>query len=123
LHGVVALLGFSRRNVADGFEQPPVIEPVGPFECGELDGFEGAPGSTSMDDFRFIETVDRLGESVVVQSPTLPADSTGRRNTFHILASKELVECFGRCFPSESFSRPSVDGVSDGIKLFWSVPY
>jgi hypothetical protein len=37
-HGVVALLGFGRRDVADGFQQPAIVEPVDPFERGELDG-------------------------------------------------------------------------------------
>jgi hypothetical protein len=27
-HGVVALLGFGRRDVADGLQEPPVVEPV-----------------------------------------------------------------------------------------------
>ena len=37
-HGVVALLGFGRRDVADGLQQPAIVEPVDPFERGELDG-------------------------------------------------------------------------------------
>ena len=38
---VVARFGFGRRHVADGLEQPAVVEPVDPLERGELDGFEG----------------------------------------------------------------------------------
>jgi hypothetical protein len=37
-HGVVALLGFGRRDVADGLQEPPVVEPVDPFQCRELGG-------------------------------------------------------------------------------------
>ena len=37
-HGIVAFLGFGRRDVADGFQQPAIVEPVDPFERGELDG-------------------------------------------------------------------------------------
>jgi len=33
-HGVVALLGFGRRDVADGLQQPAIVEPVHPFQCG-----------------------------------------------------------------------------------------
>ena len=36
-HGVVALLGFGRRDVADGFQQPAIVEPVHPLSvanCG-----------------------------------------------------------------------------------------
>lgn len=40
---VVVLLGFGWWNVADGFQQAAVIDPVDPFQCGELDGFKVAP--------------------------------------------------------------------------------
>lgn len=63
---VVIRLGFSRRDVADGFEQTPVIEPVDPFQCCELDGFKGTPGSPPVDHFGLVESVDRFGERVVV---------------------------------------------------------
>jgi hypothetical protein len=43
-----------------------VIEPVHPFQRGELNGFNVSPRSASLDQFRLIETDDRLGERVVV---------------------------------------------------------
>jgi hypothetical protein len=42
-HGVVALPGFGRRDVADGLEEPSVVEPIHPFQGRELDGLEAAP--------------------------------------------------------------------------------
>ena len=39
-YGVIALLGFGRRDVADGREQPPIIKPVHPFEIGLFNGFK-----------------------------------------------------------------------------------
>ena len=39
-HGVVAFLGFGRRDVADGLQQPAIVEPVHPFQRRELDGLE-----------------------------------------------------------------------------------
>lgn len=39
-HSMVAVFGFCRWNVADGLQQPAMVEPVDPFERGELDGFE-----------------------------------------------------------------------------------
>ncbi len=39
-HGVVTLLGFGRRDVAGRLQKPRVVEPVHPFEGGELDGLE-----------------------------------------------------------------------------------
>ena len=44
-HGVVALLGFGWRYVADGLQEPSVVEPVDPFEGGELEGLEVPPWS------------------------------------------------------------------------------
>ena len=39
-HGVVAFLSFGRRDVADGLEEPPVVEPVYPFQGRELHRLE-----------------------------------------------------------------------------------
>ena len=74
-HGVVALLGFGRRDVADGLQEPPVVEPVHPFQRRELDGFERPPRSAPMDDLGLVEAIDRFGESVVVGI----ADAANRR--------------------------------------------
>ena len=64
--GVVAFLGFCRRDVADGLQEPPVVEPVHPFQGCELDGLERAPRPAPMNDLGFVQTVDGLGESIVV---------------------------------------------------------
>ena len=66
-HGEVALLGFGRRDEADGLQKPAIVEPVHPLEGCELDGLEGAPRSPSMDDLSLVEAVDRFGEGVVVR--------------------------------------------------------
>jgi hypothetical protein len=65
-HGVVAFLGFRRRDVTDGLQQAAIVEPVDPFQRRELDRLEAAPRPASMDDLRLVETVDRFGECVVV---------------------------------------------------------
>jgi hypothetical protein len=38
--GVISFLGFGWRDVADGLQQTTMIEPVYPFERGELNGLE-----------------------------------------------------------------------------------
>ena len=43
-HGIVACLSFRRRDVADGLQQPAIVEPVDPLQRRELDGLEGAHG-------------------------------------------------------------------------------
>jgi len=60
------LLGFGWRNVADGPKKPSMVEPVHPFECCELNGFEVAPLSSAMDDLGLVEAVDRFGQRIVV---------------------------------------------------------
>src|SRR3954465_9304599 len=65
-HGVVALLGFGRRYVADGLQEPPVVEPVDPFQRGELDGLEVSPWPAAMDHLGLVEAVDGFGESIVI---------------------------------------------------------
>jgi hypothetical protein len=42
--GIIPILGVGGRDISDRFEQSPVIEPIDPFQCGELDGFEVSPG-------------------------------------------------------------------------------
>ena len=61
---VVVGLGFGRRDVADRLEQAPIVEPVDPFEGGILYGLEAAPRAASVDDFRFVETVDGFGQAL-----------------------------------------------------------
>jgi hypothetical protein len=56
-HGVVAFLGFSRRDVADRLQQPAIVEPVHPFERCELDGFHGPPRSPPMDNLGLVEAI------------------------------------------------------------------
>jgi hypothetical protein len=38
---IILFFGFGRRDVADGFEQPTMVELVYPFERVVLDSFEG----------------------------------------------------------------------------------
>jgi len=38
--GVKSCFSFSRRDIADGREQAPVVEPVDPFERGVFHGFK-----------------------------------------------------------------------------------
>ena len=58
-HSIVGGFGLGGRYVADGLEQPTIVEPVDPFEGGILDRFERAPGTLPPDDLGLVETVDR----------------------------------------------------------------
>jgi len=65
-HGIVAFLGFGRRDVADGLQQPAIIEPVHPLQRRELDSLERPPWPAPVDDLGLVETIDGFGESIVI---------------------------------------------------------
>jgi hypothetical protein len=65
-HGIVLFLGFGWRDISYGLHKPSMVEPVHPFECCELNGFEVSPRPSSMNDLSLVKTVYRFCESVVV---------------------------------------------------------
>jgi hypothetical protein len=72
---IVARFRFVRRDIPDRLQQPSIVEPVDPFERGELDGLEAAPRPASVNDLGRVETVDRFSERVVLGV----ADAADRR--------------------------------------------
>lgn len=64
---IVCLLELHRRDVADRFEQAPVVEAINPLQCSEFDGFDIAPGTATINDLGFLQPVDRLSQGVVVR--------------------------------------------------------
>ena len=73
--GIVTCFGLGGWNSADRFEQASIVEPVDPFQRGELDGFQASPRAASPDHLGLVEAVDRLGQGVVVTV----ADAADRR--------------------------------------------
>ena len=71
---IVARFGLGGRDIADGFEQASVIEPVHPFQGGELDGPQAAPWPKAADYFGLVEGVDRFCQGVV--SPSALAEAS-----------------------------------------------
>ena len=71
-HGVISFFGFGWRYVADGLQKATVVEPIYPFQRGELHGFEVSPRSSPMDDLGLVKTIDRFGESVVITVADTP---------------------------------------------------
>ena len=63
---MVARFGLGGRNVADGFEQTPGVEPVHPIPGGVLDRLQRLPRTVAPDDLGLVEAVGGLGQSVVV---------------------------------------------------------
>ena len=66
LVGIVARLGLGGWDVADCLEETPVVEPVHPFEGGELDGLERLPGPAPPDHLGLEQADDALCQCVIV---------------------------------------------------------
>ena len=57
---------FGRRDITDRFEQSPVVEPVNPFQGGELHVVDVFPRPPSANHFGLVEPDDGFRERVVV---------------------------------------------------------
>src|SRR5690606_18708091 len=44
----------------------PVVEPIDPFQCSELDVLNVAPGTATMNDLGLVQSVDRLSQGAIV---------------------------------------------------------
>ena len=61
------VLGFGWRDAADVVVvEPSAVEPVDPFQGGELEVLEPPPGAAVADELGLVEPDDRLGQGVVV---------------------------------------------------------
>src|SRR5205807_6434028 len=63
---IVARFGLGGRHVSDWSEQATVVEPLDPFQGGELDKFQRTPRSPSADHLGLVKAVDALGQSIVI---------------------------------------------------------
>ena len=63
---IIRRLELRRRDVANRLEQPPVIEPVDPFQRCVFHGFQMSPWAATVNDLGFVEPDDGLGQCVVV---------------------------------------------------------
>ena len=53
-------------HVLTGAVEAPMVAPIHPFECRELDVVERAPGSFTVDVLGLVESVDGFCECVIV---------------------------------------------------------
>ena len=64
---VVEVFGFGWRDAAGVVVvEPAAVEPVDPFQGGELEVLEPSPGAAVADELGLVEPDDRLGQGVVV---------------------------------------------------------
>ena len=87
--GIVTLFSFGRRDVADGLQQPAIVDPIRPFQHCERDRLERPPRPVRMDDLGLIETVDGLSEHIVVAvaNASNRRPDTRLRQAFGIIAT------------------------------------
>jgi hypothetical protein len=52
---------LGRRDVADGLQEPAVVEPVDPLQGGVLDLVDALPGAAAADQFGLVRADDGLG--------------------------------------------------------------
>jgi hypothetical protein len=54
------------RDVADGFQEPAMVEPVDPLQGGVLDLVDALPWAARANQLGLVAADDRLGQRVVV---------------------------------------------------------
>ena len=67
---MVVCLSLGRRDIADGFQQPLMIEPSHPFKGSQFHGQLGFPRGFAVNQFSFVQAIDRLGQRVVIAVTT-----------------------------------------------------
>jgi hypothetical protein len=122
---VAARLGRDGRDVADRSEEPAVVEPVDPFESGELPRLEAAPGARPSKSRGLRETRGGSGpsktrlesrlsrlDSQMVSSGLSSGDRGGGGRTGRTPGRRMSPPRHGRARPPRS-PRPRCDPLSD----------
>ena len=68
-HGVISFFSFGWWDIANPLQQPPVIEPIDPFQRREFNGLEVPPRPIPMNDLSLVKPVDGFCERVVIRIP------------------------------------------------------
>jgi hypothetical protein len=59
-------LELGRRHIANGLQEPAVVEPVDPLQRGVLDLVEALPRPAAANQLGLVQPNDRLGQGIVV---------------------------------------------------------
>ena len=103
-------LGFrlGGPDISDRLQEPPVVEPVDPFEGGELDRLEAAPRSPASDQLGLEEPDDALGQRVVVAVADAADRPDRSERRFGMLITTSFAEVLRRTLESTQYtSEPS----------------
>ena len=66
---IEVLFSLCWRDVSDGAQQAPVVEPIDPAEGGHFQILHVAPRTLTMNELGFVEPVDRFSQGVVIRIP------------------------------------------------------
>ena len=114
---IVGRFVLCRRDVVEGFEETPVVEPVDPGQHRELDGVDAAPRPALANDFGLEEPDDAFRERVVVRvtdAPHRPLDS-GLGQPLGI-ANREVLHASIAVVDQAVRARPRVERLLEGIE-------
>ena len=121
---IITRFGLGRGNISDRLQQSPVVEPVDPFQRGELNLFNLTPRPQSPDHLGFVKTVDRLRESIVVgvseaADRWLHAGVFQTRCVFHCNILNASVAMMNEAASGDrlSVTQRLFEGVEDGWRL------
>jgi len=78
---IVAGFGLGGWDIADRLEKPAVVEPVHPFEGGELHCLGVTPGPAAVDHLGLEQSIDRFGEREVEHGETTTSLSKGKEHS------------------------------------------
>ena len=87
---VVGNLQFDGWYVAAVFVEAVVVEPVDPCSGGQLYFLDGPPGLAWSDQLGLVQSVDRLGQRVVIRSPIEPMDGTSPERLARSVKAQEV---------------------------------
>src|SRR3954468_14808544 len=139
--GIVTRFRLGWRHVPDRLEQAAVVEPVDPFERGELHRLEGPPGTAPVDHLGLVEAVDGLREGVVkavadaadrglnagLGQPFGVADRDvllGFKWSSHtcVRRPQRFVKGLGGRSPAQGLAWPAIEGCSHRREVVRTVP-
>ena len=64
--GVIICLSLGGGDIADGFEEAVVVEPIDPGEGREFNLLDAFPGAAAMNDLGFVEAIHGFREGVII---------------------------------------------------------
>jgi hypothetical protein len=94
------------RDIANGLQEPAVVEPVHPLQGGVLDLIKAPPGAALADQLSLVQPNDRLGQGIVIGVPagTHRGDRAGLGQAFGVANGQVLAAPVRGCTSPSSWA-------------------